>query len=250
METTSKKIKGIILAGGKGTRLAPMTRIINKHLLPVYHQPMILYPLATLKNSGIEDIMIVCGREFAGDFMNFLGSGKEHGVRLSYAIQDSSDGIAGALRQAEPFADGGKIAVILGDNIFTNDFSRAVKKFEKENGAKLFLKQVKNAQRFGVPEFQNGKIIHIEEKPVKPKSNYAVTGFYLYDNKIFDIVKNLQPSKRGELEVTDAHNVYLQRGLVSHEFIKDLWSDAGTIASLLRTSLAMSRLHGKPEHER
>ncbi|PIR84911.1 spore coat protein [Candidatus Kaiserbacteria bacterium CG10_big_fil_rev_8_21_14_0_10_47_16] len=235
-------MKGIILAGGVGTRLRPLTRITNKHLLPVYDRPMIMYPLDTLKRSGITEIMIVTGREYAGDFMNFLGSGREYGVELSYAIQDiDNGGIADALKTAEDFSAGQSVAVILGDNIFTQDFTRDVKSFS--GGAKVFFKKVENPNRFGVPVFdaKNKHIVRIEEKPKKPKSSLAQTGFYLYDSEIFSIIQDLKPSARGELEITDANNIYLKKGKLSHGLVKGLWSDAGTIESLHKVSVALAK---------
>lgn len=230
-------MKGVILAGGLGTRLYPLTLITNKHLLPVYNKPMILYPLETLKKSGITDIMIVTGREHAGHFMNFLGSGQQYGVKCSYAIQDTNNGgIADALRSAEDFSQGQSVAVVLGDNIFEQDFKKDVDTFK--GGAKVFFKAVKNPARFGVPVFdKTGKrIVSIEEKPKKPKSNLAQTGFYMYGNDIFSIIKTLKPSARGELEITDANNMYLKKGALSHSIVKGLWSDAGTFESLLKVS--------------
>ena len=230
-------IKGIILAGGLGTRLHLLTKVTNKHLLPVYDKPMILYPLETLKKSGIEDIMIVCGREFAGHFMNFLGSGEEFGVRLSYALQDKNNGgIADALRYAEKFAHGGNVAVILGDNIFEDDFRKHLADFE--NGTIVFLKEVPDPRRFGAPVFDEtkNKILRIEEKPKEPKSPYAHVGFYVFDNKVFSMIKNLKPSVRGELEIVDVVNEYIRLGESKHEFIEGYWSDAGTIDSLMETS--------------
>jgi glucose-1-phosphate thymidylyltransferase len=226
-------MKGVILAGGLGTRLHPLTKITNKHLLPVYDKPMILYPLKTLKNSGITEIMIVCGREHAGHFMQFLGSGKEHGVKLSYALQDTNNGgIADALSYAEDFADEDAIAVILGDNIFEHDFKEAVQEFK--SGAVAFLKKVKDPSRFGVPVFSKdgGKILRVEEKPKRPKSPYAQTGFWLFDASIFPIIKTIKPSARGELEMTDVINQYLQKGMLAFDFVKKEWLDAGTLESL------------------
>lgn len=230
-------MKGVILAGGLGTRLRPLTLITNKHLLPVYNRPMILYPLETLKRSGITDIMVVTGREHAGHFMNFLGSGREYGVKCSFAIQDTNNGgIADALRCAEDFARDSSVAVILGDNIFEQDFTKDLAAFT--DGAKVFFKRMKDPSRFGVPVFDaTGKrIIRIEEKPKKPKSKFAQTGFYVYDNDIFSVIKTLTPSARGELEITDANNIYLTRGKLSHGIIKGLWSDAGTFESLHKVS--------------
>lgn len=235
-------MKGVILAGGLGTRLRPLTLITNKHLLPVYNKPMILYPLETLKRSGITDIMIVTGREYAGHFMNFLGSGHEHGVKCSFAIQNTNNGgIADALRCAEDFSQGSAIAVILGDNIFEQDFAKDVASFTE--GAKVFFKRMDNPTRFGVPVFDavGKRIIRIEEKPKKPKSKFAQTGFYLYDNEIFSIIKTLVPSGRGELEITDANNAYLARNKLSHGIIKGLWSDAGTFESLHKVSIEIAK---------
>ncbi len=230
-------MKGVILAGGLGTRLHPLTKITNKHLLPVYDKPMILYPLETLKRSGVTDIMIVCGREHAGHFMQFLGSGKDFGVELSYALQDTNNGgIADALAYAETFAEGGPIAVILGDNIFEPDFKKAVQKFK--GGATVFFKKTPNPKRFGVPVFSRDgkKILRIEEKPKKPKSSYAQTGFYLLDADIFSVIKTLKPSARGELELTDAINHYVRKGTISFTIVRGAWLDAGTIESLFHAA--------------
>lgn len=234
-------MKGVILAGGLGTRLSPLTKITNKHLLPVYDKPMILYPIETLKRSGITDIMIVCGREHAGHFMQFLGSGKEFGIRLEYALQDINDGgIADALSYTETFAEGGPVAVILGDNIFEHDFKQEVSDFEgRKYGAVIFFKKVKNPNRFGVPVFsKDGKrILRIEEKPKKPKSSYAQTGFYLFDSSIFSIIKTLKPSARGELELTDTINHYVRKGNAKFYFVKKVWLDAGTFDSLHKAAI-------------
>lgn len=234
-------MKGVILAGGMGTRLYPLTKVTNKHLLPVYNKPMILYGIEVLKRSGISEIMIVVGREHAGHFMNFLGSGKEFGVKLSYALQDKNNGgISDALLYAEDFADRNSIAVILGDNIFENDFSKEVKNFK--SGAMVFFKKVPDPERFGVPVFdKSGKtLVTIEEKPKKPKSNYAQTGFYLYDFNIFSYIGKIKPSARGELEITDANNMYLDRGELNFAFVSGLWRDVGTIDSLLETSMILA----------
>jgi len=229
-------MKGIILAGGLGTRLRPLTLITNKHLLPIYNKPMILFPLETLRSSGVSEIMIVCGKEHAGHFMNFLGSGGEHKVKISYALQDKSGGIAEALSFAEDFADGGKVAVILGDNIFEASFKDEVQKFETQEGAKVFVKEVDDPKRFGVAEIRAGKIVSIEEKPKIPKSNLVTTGFYLYDFDVFAKIKKLKPSKRGELEITDIHNMYIRDNKLHYEKVKRFWSDAGTFDSLIKTS--------------
>ncbi len=229
-------MKGIILAGGLGTRLHPLTLITNKHLLPVYNKPMILYPLETLKKSGIDEIMIVCGKEHGGDFMNFLGSGKEYGVKLSYSLQNGAGGIAEALSLAEDFIDNEKMAVILGDNIFENDFLKEIKGFEKQYGAKVFIKKVEDPSRFGVVELDNNKIIGIEEKPKDPKSKFVTVGFYLYNSDIFDKIKQLKPSARGEIEITDAHNLYIKDSKLFYGVVNGFWSDVGTFNSLLKTS--------------
>ena len=240
-------MKGIILAGGNGTRLRPLTFITNKHLLPVYNRPMILYPLETLKRAGIREIMIVCGKEHGGHFMNFLGSGKEYGVKLSYSLQHGAGGIAEALSLAEDFAEKGPVAVILGDNIFEDDFSKAVAAFEGKRGAKVFLKVVKDPHRFGVADMKNGKILSIEEKPKQPKSNYVTTGFYLYDRDIWERLAELTPSERGELEITDAHNAYINEGLLAYGVVEGFWSDAGTFDSLVHAaSWVAARERGTP----
>lgn len=222
------------MAGGNGTRLLPLTLITNKHLLPVYDKPMILYPLETLRKSGIEEIMIVCGKEHGGDFMNFLGSGKDYGVKLQYSLQHGAGGIAEALSLAEDFSDNGKIAVILGDNIFEDDFLNDVKMFKNQEGAKVFVKEVGDPQRFGVAEIKGDKIINIEEKPKEPKSNFITTGFYIYGNDVFDKIRTLKPSWRGELELTDVHNMYIREGKLFYGAVKGFWSDAGTFETLLK----------------
>lgn len=224
------------MAGGLGTRLHPLTLITNKHLLPVYNKPMILYPLETLKEAGLTEIMIVCGREHGGHFMNYLGSGKDHGVKLSYSLQHGSGGIAEALGLAEDFIDGEKMAVILGDNIYEDNFADEVKKFEREEGAKVFIKEVPDPHRFGVAEIAGGKIINIEEKPKNPKSMFVTTGFYMYDPCIFEKIKKLIPSARNELEITDAHNMYIAENRLSYSTVPGFWSDAGTFESLLKAS--------------
>ena len=227
-------MKGIILAGGNGTRLHPLTKVTNKHLLPVYNKPMIFYPIETLVKAGIRDIIIITGKEHAGSFMNLLGSGKEFNAKFSYALQDEAGGIAQAIGLAEHFVHNEPVAVILGDNIVLDDISEEVKTFKE--GGKIFLKEVKDPERFGVPVFENDKIIRIEEKPKQPKSKHAVTGVYLYDSTVFDKIKTLKPSQRGELEVTDLNNLYLQEGKLSFSFLKSQWLDAGTPDSLLEAS--------------
>ncbi len=227
-------MKGIILAGGTGSRLRPLTQITNKHLIPVYDRPMISYPLQTLIKGGITEILIVSGREHAGHFIEFLGSGKDHGVKLTYRVQDEAGGIAQALLLAEDFADRRPVTVILGDNIFEDNFKRAVSSFRK--GARVFLKKVPDPQRFGVPELKGRTITKIIEKPDKPPTQYAVTGLYQYDAEVFRIIRKLKPSARGELEITDVNNAYVRRGKLQAEFVRGFWSDAGTFDSLARTT--------------
>ncbi len=230
-------MKGVILAGGKGTRLLPCTKVTNKHLLPVYNRPMIYYPLNTLVKAGIKDILLVSGRGHAGHFLELLEDGREFGVRLSYAVQPEAGGIAQALGLAEDFADGGKVVVILGDNIFEDDIQEYVEDFKKQKeGAKLFLKEISDPERFGVAEIKNGKILNIEEKPKRPKSNLAVTGLYMYDNQVFSVIKTLKPSARGELEITDVNNFYIKKGIATYEILKGFWSDAGKFESLFKAA--------------
>ncbi len=227
-------MKGIILAGGKGSRLYPLTRVTNKHLLPVYDRPMIYYPLQTLINAGIDSIMIVSGRGHAGHFLELLGSGSRFGVHLTYEIQDIAGGIAQALSLTEDFADEEPVVVILGDNIFEDDIRADVVSFS--NGSRIFLKEVPEANRFGVAEIEDDRIISIEEKPEKPKSNLAVTGLYMYDPRVFDIIRTLEPSGRGELEITDVNNEYIRMGEMGFSTVSGYWSDAGTFESLFRAS--------------
>ncbi|MFA6328072.1 MAG: sugar phosphate nucleotidyltransferase [Candidatus Micrarchaeia archaeon] len=230
-------MKGIILAGGKGTRLHPLTKVTNKHLLPVYNQPMVYYPIQMLARAGITRIMVITGPESAGDFMSLLGSGREMGLEFTYRIQDEPGGIAQALSMAEDFAGAEKVAVALGDNIFSNDLSQAINGFERsDEGARLFLKKVGDPERFGVAEVKGGKIISIEEKPSAPKSNYAVTGLYLYAPDVFGIIGKLKPSGRGELEITDVNNHYVKQGKAGYSILEGEWSDAGTFESLYRAS--------------
>lgn len=231
-------MKGVLLAGGTGSRLYPLTRVTNKHLLPVYNKPMIYYPLKTLRNACIKNILIVSGKGHAGDFLELLGDGKELGVNLSYAVQEEPGGIAQALGLAEDFADNEKIVVMLGDNIVQDDITQAVNDFKKQkNGAKIFLKEVNNPQSFGVAEVQGDKIISIIEKPKQPKSNLAVVGIYMYDADVFNMIKNLKPSVRGELEVTDLNNYYVKEGVMTFEILKGWWGDGGeSFNSLLKAS--------------
>jgi glucose-1-phosphate thymidylyltransferase len=229
-------MKGIVLAGGLGTRLLPLTRITNKHLLPVFDRPMIHYPLQALINAGIRDILLVTGGPHAGDFLRLLGNGQEFGLtHLNYAYQEGEAGIAHALALAEHFADGERICVILGDNLIEGSIAGAVARFRRQpRGARIILKEVPDAERFGVVELRNGKVVAIEEKPARPKSSYAVTGIYLYDAQVFDVVRTLKPSRRGELEITDVNNWYIKRGELTCEILDGWWTDAGTLQSLHR----------------
>lgn len=231
-------MKGVVLAGGKGSRLSPLTRITNKHLLPVYDKPMIYYPIQTLVDAGIEEILIVTGGNHAGDFLQLLANGREFGLKhLDYTYQEGEGGIADALKLAEHFADGKKLCVILGDNIVEKSIRGAVDDFRRqERGAKILLKEVHDAERFGVAEIQGDRIVGIEEKPRNPKSNYAVTGFYMYDDTVFEKIRTLKPSGRGELEITDVNNAYIREGSLSFGFLEGWWTDAGTFESLLRAS--------------
>ena len=231
-------MKGIVLAGGYGTRLRPLTLVTNKHLLPVYNKPMIFYPLETLRRMGITETIVITGEEFSGHFLELLKDGKEFDMRIEYAVQQGASGIADALKLAEDFADNGSIAVVLGDNVFENDFTNARTKFEsRAKGAQLFFKRVSDPERFGVPHFdEDDTIIHIEEKPKIPKSSFAVTGLYFYDSRVFEIIKKLKPSARGELEITDVNNVYITDRTMTWSEVKGFWSDAGTFESLYTAS--------------
>ena len=227
-------MKGVVLAGGSGSRLYPLTKITNKHLLPIYSKPMIYYPIQTLVDAGIKDILIVTGGRNAGDFLRLLANGKEFGLtHLDFTYQEGEGGIAEALSLAEHFADGKKLCVILGDNIIEGSIRAAADEFRgQERGARILLKEVEDAERFGVAELKDGRIIGIEEKPKRPKSNYAVTGIYMYDETVFEKVRTLVPSKRGELEITDVNNAYIARGEMSFGTIEGWWTDAGTFPSL------------------
>ena len=231
-------MKGVILAGGLGTRLYPLTKVTNKHLLPVYDKPMIYYPIQTLINAGIDDILIVTGGNNAGDFLKLLGNGKEFGLKhINYTYQEGEGGIAEALGLAEFFASGEKICVVLGDNLIEKNIRKAVEKFRKQKeGAKILLKEVPDPQRFGVAELQGDRIVRIEEKPEKPKSQYAVIGIYLFDQEVFNFIKTLKPSDRGELEITDVNNRYIEKGLMTWDILEGWWTDAGTFESLLRAN--------------
>lgn len=226
-------MKGILLAGGNGTRLAPLTRVTNKHLIAIYDEPMIMYPLKTLANSGIKDILVVSGREHTGHFLEFLGSGKEFGVNITYRVQDDAGGIAHALLSAEHFVGRDPMTVILCDNIFEDTFRNTLRTFKK--GARIFLKKVPDPERFGVATLAGKKVKRLVEKPKKPVSSWAVTGLYQYDHRVFNMIRRLKPSARGELEITDVNNMYIRKGQLQAEFIKGFWSDAGTFPSLGRT---------------
>jgi len=231
-------MKGVILAGGLGTRLHPLTKITNKHLLPVYDRPMIYYPIQTLINIGVQDILIVTGGTSAGDFLRLLGNGREFGLsHIDYTYQEGEGGIAEALSLAQYYAKGRRICVVLGDNLIEGNVKRAADAFRRqEKGAKILLKEVPDAHRFGVAEIDGERVVGIEEKPAKPRSGYAVTGIYFYDARVFDIVKTLSPSARGELEITDVNNEYIARGEMTYDFIEGWWTDAGTMESLFRAA--------------
>ena len=237
-------MKGIILAGGLGTRLAPLTKITNKHLLPIYDKPMVYFPIQTLVDAGITDILLVTGGRNSGDFLRLLGNGKEFGLKhLNYTYQEGEGGIAEALALAEHFADRDKVCVILGDNIIEGNIRAAVEEFkQQEQGARIFLKEVSDAQRFGVVEMQGDRITGIEEKPKNPKSNLAVTGVYLYDATVFDKCRELKPSRRGELEITDVNNAYIREGTMTFAILDGWWTDAGTFDSLLRATNRVAAL--------
>jgi glucose-1-phosphate thymidylyltransferase len=240
-------MKGVLLAGGAGTRLKPMTEVTNKHLLPVYNKPMVFYPLQTLLDAGIKEILIVTGKEHGGDFLELLGSGKRFGADFTFKLQEEAGGIAQALGLTERFVGTDKCTVILGDNIFEENFSKQVKLFDKNGkGAHVFLKEVPDPQRFGVAEIgKEGKIIKIEEKPKTPKSNFAVTGIYMYDSDVFDVIKTLKPSWRGELELSDVNNHYVKEGKIEYTILNGFWSDAGTVESLFRATLFEEKRRNK-----
>lgn len=234
-------MKGIILAGGAGTRLAPLTKVTSKQLLPIYNKPMIYYPLETLRSAGITDILIIIAPDHAGDFLKLLGSGREFGCRFSYEVQEKPDGLAQAFIIGEKFIGDDSVTLILGDNLFEDDFSQSIKSFEK--GARVFAKEVSDPQRFGVVAFdENRKATSIVEKPKEPVSNYAVTGLYIYDNTVISKAKSLQPSPRGELEITDLNNVFLREGGLDVAFVEGKWLDTGTFESLFEAiSLARDK---------
>ncbi len=231
-------MKGVILAGGLGSRLRPLTEITNKHLLPIYDKPMIYYPIQALVNAGIDDILIVTGGNNAGDFLRLLGNGAEFGLKhVNYTYQTGEGGIADALKLAEHFAGDDKIVVILGDNIIEKNIAHAVRAFdEQESGAKILLKEVHDPERFGVASLDGDKVTKIVEKPKQPESNLAVIGIYMYDSRVFEIARTLKPSERGELEITDVNNAYIERGELTYDVLDGWWTDAGTFESLFRAS--------------
>jgi glucose-1-phosphate thymidylyltransferase len=231
-------MKGIVLAGGTGSRLSPLTRVTNKHLLPVHNQPMIYYPIQTLVNAGIRDILLVTGGQDAGDFLRLLSNGKDFGLQhINYTYQEGEGGIADALRLAEHFVQGEKVCVILGDNIIEGNICEAVQRFrQQERGAHLLLKEVDDPERFGCPEIADGRILRIEEKPKQSQSRYAVTGIYFYDATIFEKISRLRPSGRGELEITDVNNMYIEEGTMTFSVLEGWWTDAGTFDSLRRAT--------------
>ena len=243
-------VKGVVLAGGLGTRLYPLTSITNKHLLPVWDKPMVYYPIKTLVDAGVRDVMVVTGGNNAGDFLRLLGNGKELGLKhIEYAYQKGEGGIADALRLTEDFIDGNKSVIVLGDNIIEKSIKKFVDKFRKQdNGARILIKKVPDPERFGVVEFsakdkdrKKKRITKIAEKPKKPKTPYAVTGIYMYDGRVFDIVKGLKPSNRGELEITDVNNAYIKHGQMEYDILSGFWTDSGTFESLLRASNLVAR---------
>ena len=231
-------MKGIVLAGGTGSRLFPLTKITNKHLLPIFDKPMIYYPIQTLVEAGIKDLLIVTGGRNSGDFLRLLANGKEFGLKhINYTYQEGEGGIAEALALAEHFAEGSKVCVILGDNIIEGSIADAVRDFERqESGAKILLKEVHDAERFGVAEIRDNRIVGIEEKPKRPKSTFAVTGIYMYDQTVFDKTRTLKPSSRGELEITDVNNAYIKEGTMTFGYLQGWWTDAGTFESLIRAA--------------
>jgi glucose-1-phosphate thymidylyltransferase len=244
-------MKGVILAGGLGSRLRPLTKITNKHLLPIYNKPMIYYPIETLCKAGIRDIMIVTGGNSAGDFLRLLGNGREFGLKdIAYTYQEGEGGIADALKLCEHFAEGQRICVVLGDNIIQDDITPYVRKFEEQDsGARILLKAVDDPERFGCPELAGDRIVRIEEKPKQPASNYAVTGIYMYDRRVFDFCKRLKPSSRGELEITDVNNQYIKEGDLYYDVLDGWWTDAGQFESLYRATQLVAEQHLERERQ-
>ena len=245
-------MKGVILAGGLGKRLYPLTKISNKHLLPVYSKPMIYYPIQTLVNAGIQNILIVTGGNHAGEFLRLLGNGQQFGLKhLNYTYQEGEGGIAAALALAEHFIDGEKVVVILGDNIIEKGIKKAVNSFKKQpKGARILIKEVSDPERFGVVNIKENKITSIEEKPKKTKSRYIVTGIYMYDNQVFDIISKLKPSARKELEITDVNKAYLKKGQLKYEILDGWWSDSGTFDSLLKANNLVAKKDEKTKRKR
>ncbi len=239
-------MKGVVLAGGLGTRLLPLTRVTNKHLLPVFNKPMIFYPIQTLVDAGITEIMIVTGGNNAGDFLRLLGNGEDFGLnQMHYTYQKREGGIADALALARHFVGDDKVVVILGDNFIQGSIRNAVEDFERQpEGAKIFLKEVPNPHEFGVAELKDGKVVNIVEKPKQPVSRLAVIGIYLYDNRVFDICRTLKPSARGELEITDVNNDYIRRGVMTYEILEGWWADCGSFEALMRSNLLVARENG------
>jgi glucose-1-phosphate thymidylyltransferase len=232
-------MKGVILAGGTGSRLFPLTRVTNKHLLPIYDKPMVFYPIQALVNAGVTDILLVTGGQNAGEFLRLLGNGKQFGLKhINYTYQEGEGGIADALRLAEHFVDRQPVCVILGDNIIETNIAAARQKFERAgcSGGHIILKEVPDPQRFGVPVFDGERIVRIEEKPAEPGSAYAVIGIYMYDASVFDYIRTLRPSARGEFEITDVNNLYLSNGRLGYSVLEGWWTDAGTFESLLRAN--------------
>jgi glucose-1-phosphate thymidylyltransferase len=239
-------MKGVVLGGGTGSRLMPLTKVVNKNILAVYDKPLIYYPIMTMRDAGIEEILLISGRGHAGQYLDLLSNGKELGVKLTYVIQEEPKGLAHALSIAEDFADNGPIAMILGDNIYEESLKQAVDDFKKqEKGAKIILKQVPDPQRFGVAEFDGDKIREIEEKPQFPKTDWIVTGFYMYDKRCFDFIRTLRPSGRGEFEITDLNNCYIKDGTLTYHKTTGEWIDAGTFDSLLKANLFIAKKKGK-----
>lgn len=236
-------MKGVVLAGGLGSRLLPLTKVTNKHLLPVYNQPMVYYPIQALVNAGITEVMLVTGGNSAGDFLKLLGNGRQHGLKhLAYTYQEGEGGIADALRMAEHFADGQGICVILGDNLIEKSIAPAAQAFRTQQvGAKILLKEVKDPQRFGVPTLDGTRVVRIDEKPKDPASSYAVTGIYFYDAQVFEIIKTLKPSGRGELEITDVNNAYIRKDQLTWDVLDGWWTDAGTIESLFAANQLVAK---------
>jgi len=229
--------KGVVLAGGTGSRLMPLTKVTNKHLLPIGKKPMIYYPIEKLTSIGIDQILIVTGVEYMGDVVGLLGSGREFGCQFTYKVQDEAGGIAQALALAEGFSHGDHLVAILGDNIFEANLKQYADRFISQKiGARMLLKQVANPQRFGVAEISDGKVISIEEKPKKPRSDYIITGIYFYDDAVFDIIRTLKPSARGELEISDVNNAYITKGQLAYDILDGWWTDAGTFESLNRAN--------------